>query len=253
MQSNEKFITPVTLHFDFYDSLKFFKIEFETESRQRNRIMSIELEGFNLDVCDLVTMHYDLYRKISSQMQEESKKYWDGQPVNDEITGIPTLDYQLKRLFMPVIFFLFSSCLFAQEAPTSFVVFGAQAGYAAKYHSAVGGFFGGYRLNNNYIGLNANIPFTNKRSVPTARAGIVYGYNIGQIQPYISGGYYSCGKEAISEGEGTAGFDFGAGISYYPESLPIKFSVGLNGLDKLSQVKDFTSYANVSIGVYKTF
>lgn len=251
----------MTLTFDFYDNLKFFKVEFETESIQRNRIMSIQLDGFSLDIPDFIDMHHDLYIRIMYEVKSQSQTFWN--TVNGEITGIPTLDYQPKptmatkaidaviKYSMPVIFLLFSSYLFAQ--PSSFIVFGAQAGYAAKYHSAVGGFFGGYKFSNNYVGLNANIPFTSERSVPTATAGIEYGYGIGSFVPYVSGQYYSCGKEAISEGEGTQGFEFGAGISYCPEWVPLKFSVGLKGLEKLSQVKDFTNYANVSLGIYKTF
>lgn len=83
-----------TLSFDFYDNLKFFQVEFDTESIQRNRIMNIEYDGFHLDIPDLITMHHALYNKIYRQMREESENYWAS--VNEEITGIPTLDYQQK-------------------------------------------------------------------------------------------------------------------------------------------------------------
>lgn len=88
-QSNEEKSELIT--FNFYDSLKFFKVEFETDSIQRNRMMTIEIEGFNLDITDFIDKHHDLYIKLKNQMQEESKKHWG--PVNEEITRIPTLDF----------------------------------------------------------------------------------------------------------------------------------------------------------------
>lgn len=92
-QSNEEKSELIT--FNFYDSLKFFKVEFETDSIQRNRMMTIELEGFNLDITDFIDKHHDLYIKLKNQMQEKSKHYW--QAVNIGITGIPTLDYPSKE------------------------------------------------------------------------------------------------------------------------------------------------------------
>lgn len=212
------------------------------------------------------------YKKLRSEIEELddiiinlNKELWADEfaleAVNKEISEIPTLAVQktnpLFKTFakgIAVLFLtLFSFSALCQYEPTSFALFGTQVGYSAKYHSAQGGFFGGYKFNNNYVGLNTIIPFTSKRSVPTATAGIEYSYAIGSVAPYVTGEYYSCGKEAVSEGEGTQGFDFGVGVAYYPESIPIKISVGLNGVDKLSQVKDFTNYLNFSIGGYITF
>jgi hypothetical protein len=172
----------MTLHFNFYDNLKFFKVEFETESRQRNRPMNIELDGFNLDICDLISMHYDLYVKIENEIRAESKKYWDGL-VNDhalladrQIKDIPTLAYQNKaplttkaidsviKAFMPVIIlFLIPVFSFAQGFMGMEVI---NHGFGVN---------GGYIVSNVQIKVGLNSGFSHKAGVPN--------------MVYASGGY----------------------------------------------------------------
>lgn len=240
------------LSFDLYDNLKFFKVEFETDSRQRNRIMSIEYDGFSLDVIDIMRMHADLYFKIKAVMQERSKEFWDefdGKKI--PVMEIPTLAYQPKSIFLLLFIFLlplFSPAQF--NKPTHFGIFGAQAEYNAKYQKPGAGLFGGYKFNNNYLGLNTHILFGRQRDVPQAIA-LEYGYSIGNFQPYISYQYFTCGNEAVNVNEGARGFDWGGGISYYPRTVRFKFSLGVNGVKNFRQLKDFTSYSYFSIGYYK--
>lgn len=87
------------ISFNFYANLQFFKVAFETESAQRNRIMYIEHEGFSLEA------------------------YWKS--ANEQITGIHTLDYQKdlknyqtsminKALCLAILILLTSFATFAQ-------------------------------------------------------------------------------------------------------------------------------------------
>jgi len=253
----------MNLSFNYYNNLKFFRVEFESDSRQRNRIMTIEHEGFNLDIPDFIEMHHDLYIKIHAEMLQRSNAFWDEhEAIEKEIGEIPTLAYQKKvndafNIFKPLGKILFALLIFiplfslAQfNEPTHFGIFGAQAEYNAKYQKAGAGFFGGYRFYNNYIGLNTHILFGNQRNVPQAVA-LEYGYNIGNFQPYISYQYFTCGNEAVNMKEGSKGFDWGGGISYMPRSVPLKFSLGVNGVKNIEELQYAINYSYFSIGYYK--
>lgn len=144
--------------------------------------------------------------------------------VNEEISKIPTLALQKtnplwKELPMSLAFLLLTSFSFGQ--------IGFHVEYSNKYKTG-GGIDIGHNFNNVYVGATAHLYFTNKRDVPT-EADLVAGYNIGQFQPFISGGYYSCGKEAVSEGEGTRGINVGGGLAYQFRDSPVRLSAGVTG------------------------
>lgn len=137
-----------------------------------------------------------------------------------------------------------------EEKPTHYGIFGTKIEYQSKYKAPGGIFFGGYRFNNHYIGLETHLAIGNNRSTPQGISGI-YGYNIGSFQPYISYGFYTCGGEAIKEGEGTQGFNGGFGLSYFPQSIGFRFSIGLDGLESISNLKNYKHYGIFSIGYYR--
>ena len=136
------------------------------------------------------------------------------------------------------------------KVPTHFGIFGAQSEYSAKYQKSGGGFFGGYTFNYNYVGLNTHILLGARRNVPQAIA-LEYGHSFGNFQPYISYQYYSCGNEAVNAHEGTKGFNWGSGLTYYPRDIGFKFSLGLNGVDGFNQLNNFITYSIISIGYYR--
>ena len=79
-----------TLTFDLYDDLKFFNVEFESQSAQRNLLMKVEYEGFQLDTVELRSTHPALYAKIKSKMTRKAEKFWTEEPI-------PTLAYQENK------------------------------------------------------------------------------------------------------------------------------------------------------------
>lgn len=111
------------------------------------------------------------------------------------------------------------------DPPKNFGIFGAKMEYSNTFNQLGAGFFGGYKAGNNYIGADTHIFFKRARNVPVI-ANLEYGYSIGQLQPFIIGGFYTCGGEAVKENEGKQGFLYGGGISYLPDYLPIKIQLG---------------------------
>lgn len=114
--------------------------------------------------------------------------------------------------------------------PESFGIFGVKAEYSPTFKTAGAGFFGGFKDGNSYFGGDTHIYFGRIRNVPVM-ANIEYGYSIGQIQPFIIGGFYTCGGEAAKENEGKQGLLYGGGISYLLKSIPIKFQAGINNVN----------------------
>ena len=80
-----------TLQFDLTADLKLFTIVFEAVSEKRNLLNDVIMDGFHLDTFDLQRTHPLLYSKIKMKMERKAKDYWD--VVNQQITGIPSLDY----------------------------------------------------------------------------------------------------------------------------------------------------------------
>lgn len=156
----------------------------------------------------------------------------------------------MKKIQLLIIAGLLTLSCFAQEQPTHFGILGIKLEYQSHYNSPGGLFFGGYRFNNHYLGLDWHLPFKSGRSTPTA-ISLDYGYNIGVVQPYISGEYFSCGKEAISEKEGIKGFDMGLGVSYFPKEISFKFTLGINSIQSIKDLSNPGNHFIIGIGYYR--
>lgn len=151
---------------------------------------------------------------------------------------------QIKLRQIAITLFLFCTLIsfksFAQfEQPRDFGMFGTKLEYSPTFYKPGLGFFGGYKSGNNYIGADTHFYFGHLRNVPVI-VNLEYGYSIGQIQPFIVGGFYTCGGEAVKENEGKQGLLYGGGISYYPAYLPVKI-----------QAEITTENSYLSIGFYK--
>ena len=145
--------------------------------------------------------------------------------VKEEISKIHTQNCRREKLFKIIketaVVILFCLPFFSN----------AQIGFHTEYsnkYKAGGGIDIGHNFNNIYIGTTAHLYFTNKRNVPT-EADLIAGYNIGQFQPFISGGYYSCGNEAEKEGEGIRGINVGGGVAYQFRDSPVRLSAVITG------------------------
>ena len=115
MQNTEKLLTnSVTIQFNILHETGWFDIEFESDSPERNRLMSAEYKSFNLDIPSLVNTHPRLYKVISERMKEEAIKYW---AVNQQIGEFPTLAYQpgIKQIIAVLFFLFFSFAAFCQD------------------------------------------------------------------------------------------------------------------------------------------
>lgn len=73
--------------------LEAFKVEFETESKERNRLISVTFQDYSLNIIHLIRDHYTLYAKIRVKMQSKSDAFWDDY-AGIEKDEIPTLSYQ---------------------------------------------------------------------------------------------------------------------------------------------------------------
>lgn len=139
----------------------------------------------------------------------------------------------------------------AQEQPSHLGLFGLQSGYEQSYQRPFIGFFGGYRANNNYFGAaaNATLPASGRKTPITL--SVEYGYTIGSFQPYVIFQHFSSGAESVAYKEGISGFACGGGLSFYTQSLPLKFSVGLSNLQDVPQIQILPNKIYVSIGWYR--
>lgn len=133
----------------------------------------------------------------------------------NDLIKIKTLAITTAIICLLTVFLVFRS--FAQAE------IGFHLDYSAKYHSG-GGIEGGAWINNSYVGANTQIYFSRNESVP-ASINLKYGYFINGFIPFVVGGYYSCGKEAVESKAGTKGYEYGAGLSYQFKDSPIKLSI----------------------------
>lgn len=51
--------------------------QFESESPQRNLLMSVQMEGYSLDTFDLRNDHPKVYCQISNAMRNKAEQFWD--------------------------------------------------------------------------------------------------------------------------------------------------------------------------------
>lgn len=237
------------LSFDLDKQIQWFKVTFESESRDRNRILEVEFQGFKLDVPELRYTHPLLYSRIKDEMQREANEHWNKEEP------IPTLAYQpgikklfdsmnkafssTNKLFFSILFIFFLSSVFAQDE--RFTTAGGQIVYSPVYNVGFGA-FGGRHVENNYIGLNTQVyPIGSVRNVPVS-VSLEYGYTIGSIQPFVSVGFYTTGGESVKMSEGSQGFEFGGGISYLPRTAPLKIQIGMNRRSAFVSIGEYIKF-----------
>lgn len=65
-----------TLNFILPFNHRMFEIEFESESRERNLLMEVKMEGYPLDTVEIRQTHPLLYADIKSAMANNADTYW---------------------------------------------------------------------------------------------------------------------------------------------------------------------------------
>lgn len=182
------------LSFELVDLLHFFTVEFETESRARNRILEIEFKGFKLDVPEIKNTHPLLYAKIKAEMQKVSNDHWNQeeeiptlayQPVAKK--SLSTFDIIVKRSFSHLtIFFLF---LLAPLFSIAQVSADPGAGYDVKTGQVISSLGIAYQSHN--VVTEAVLTPTLTRKINCGNyAGFKIGYNIAGTGIIPSIGYY---------------------------------------------------------------
>jgi len=76
-------------------SLEWFTIEFESDSIERNRMMSVKYNGFLLDTSELPLTHPTYYKAMKEEMNKTAEAHWNSLRVANEVFGVPTLDRQI--------------------------------------------------------------------------------------------------------------------------------------------------------------
>ena len=88
-------MNPVILKFQLLHGLEWVEIEFETQSRQRNRLMEvIVMDKFHVDTSTLTQYNPEFYIEIKAAMKNNADSYWEDQ---DALALIPTLSYHLQK------------------------------------------------------------------------------------------------------------------------------------------------------------
>lgn len=112
-----------TLTIEVLISLEWFTVQFETDSIERNRLMTVRYNGFLLDTAELPHTHPTYYKEIKKEMSKAAEAHWNTvnetteEPVKEVISGIPTLDYQsqiTKALGLAILILLTSFSSFCQ-------------------------------------------------------------------------------------------------------------------------------------------
>lgn len=70
----------IPLEFEIYceELRQYILCQYESESRQRNLLMRVQIYEFSVDVADLVTDHPKLYKSIANAMKNNAESYWNG-------------------------------------------------------------------------------------------------------------------------------------------------------------------------------
>jgi hypothetical protein len=76
-------------------SLEWFTIEFESDSIERNRMMSVKYNGFLLDTAELPLTHPTYYKAMKEEMNKTAEAHWNSLKIANEVFGVPTLDRQI--------------------------------------------------------------------------------------------------------------------------------------------------------------
>jgi hypothetical protein len=84
-----------TLTTEAFVSHEWFTIEFESDSIERNRMMSVKYNGFLLDTDELPLTHPTYYKSMKEEMNKTAEAHWNSLRVANEVFGVPTLDRQI--------------------------------------------------------------------------------------------------------------------------------------------------------------
>lgn len=129
------------------------------------------------------------------------------------------------------------------EDKQTFTVAGFNAGYSKNITA---GLSLGVRTGNVYLSVAQIISLTSDATTPKIFTGNV-GYNIGSLQPFVSYGYQTIGKEREQFFKGTSdeflnAWRLGYGLSYYFRNAPVSVTVQRQG-----------KVNNIGVGMYKSF
>lgn len=183
------------LSFELVDLLHFFNVDFETESRARNRILEIELKGFKLDVPELRNTHPLLYIKIKEEMQKVSNDHWNQEEDIPTLRAYQQVEIKSETVFDRIrmhsfphltIFFLF---LLAPLFSIAQVNADLGAGYDVKSGQVISSLSVGFQSHN--VVTEAVLTPTLTRKINCGNyAGFKIGYNIAGAGIIPSIGYY---------------------------------------------------------------
>lgn len=70
-------LSGVSLEFELLIGREKFTVKYESDSKVRNRIMSIYYHGYSLDVTDFMSAHHDSYTQIMYAMRNNAESYWE--------------------------------------------------------------------------------------------------------------------------------------------------------------------------------
>lgn len=123
------------------------------------------------------------------------------------------------------------------EEKTNYTVIGFHAGYDFKISAPIAGIQIGYKLGNVYTSFNTIIPVTSNSLAPMMFVGNL-GLNVGSFQPFVSYGSHSISKVTEAYFSHTtdaykSGFHFGLGVSYYPVTIPLCFTLQRTGKETI--------------------
>lgn len=86
-----------SLEFSIRHNNRDFHVEYESESRQRNILMSIVTDGLPIDTTELRQYKPELYRQIKAAMKNNADTFWSDEEERErEINAVPTIAYQSK-------------------------------------------------------------------------------------------------------------------------------------------------------------
>ena len=254
MQSNNKNLKILSFHILNFEMLycnKTFIVEYETESRVRNRMMDVRYEGFPLDIPLLRQSHPLLYGQLKAAMVNNSDTYW-----TDKQESLPpvvkAMNNILHAAFPTLVSLLLIFASFSTKAQGSdldkqtFALAQFNAGYSIQAKAPTFGVGFGVRTGNVYLSFDDLIAISRNALIPKIFK-INAGYNIGSFQPFISCGYQTIGAEAEAYFKDTPdqflnGFRLGYGVSYYFKQFPLCITLQQQG-----------KQTNLSTGFYKTF
>jgi hypothetical protein len=185
-----------TLKTEVCISLEWFTIEFESDSIERNRMMSVKYNGFLLDTAELPLTHPTYYKAMKEEMNKTAEAHWNSLKVANEVFGVPTLDRQIipkNQMIATVLTVIIMLASFTSHAQ-AFVDFGggvAKVTKAAKVPNCVVPVMkisAGYQFGN-VVAEGILQPTITRETNAPAYLGAKLGYNLHGFIPSIGALY----------------------------------------------------------------